>query len=231
VSEARLVVVLDATSGAPAHGSVVNSSFSTTGQPGVMAFASSRDELFVRQREGGTLVFAGDDVRNHPARATPRVLPTPPGRGIALADNERVLLTPQPTGGPGGLWIFDLERSLETPGTGSTFVPTGEMPFGIAAHPTAPIAYVSCFRAQTLEFRDARTGEYWSGGLNGSVVSLPSAARSMVVDPMTDTLYVSCFDANLVVALDARTGDRRSPDSWATAAGPRGMAIIERQIH
>jgi DNA-binding beta-propeller fold protein YncE len=231
VSDSRYVVVLDATTGAPAHGTLTDSSLPTIDQPGVMAFSSTRDELFVRQRGGGTLVFAGNDARSRPDRAEPRLLPTPPGRGIALADDERVLLAPQPFGEPQGLWIYDVEQSLASTDTAAAFVRTGEMPFGIAAHPKAPIAYVSCFRPPTLELRDARTGDYWTGSADGSVVTLPSAARAMVVDPVTDTMYVSCFDANVVLALDARTGAHRSPDSWATASGPRGMAVIERQIH
>ena len=226
-SDSRHVVVLDAMSGAPAHGTLTESAFATEDQPGVMAFASTRDELFARQRGGGTLVFDGADLRSTPRRARPRVIPTPSGRGIALADDERVLLAPQPFDEPQGLWIYDVEQSVGSSDPAAAFVRTGEMPFGIAAHPTAPIAYVSCFRPPTLELRDARTGAFLSGSAEQSVVPLPSAARAMVVDPATDTLYVSCFDANVVVALDARTGAPRAPGSWATAAGPRGMALID----
>ena len=121
-------------------------------------------------------MFRGADLRSDPRRARPRVVPTPPGRGIALADHERVLLAPHPVGTPEGLWIFDLDRALAVPDSDPTFVPTGEMPFGIGAHPTAPIAYVACFRPPTLEFRDARSGAFWSGSAEQSVVPLPSAA-------------------------------------------------------
>jgi hypothetical protein len=230
-SDSRHVVVLDATSGAPAHGTLSESTFTTDEQPGVMAYAPRRDALFVRQRGGGTLVFDGADLRSNPGRARPRVIPTPPGRGIALADDERVLLAPQPFDEPQGLWIYDVEHSVSSPDAAAAFVRSGEMPFGIGAHPTAPIAYVSCFRPPTLEFRDARTGAFLSGSADQSVVPLPSAARAMVVDPATDTLYVSCFDANVVVALDALSGAPRAPGSWATAAGPRGMALIDRALH
>jgi len=219
-SESRHVVVLDAVSGSPAFGTLAASTVATPDQPGVMTFAHARDELFVRQRGGGTLVFAAEQLRDDARSAAPRMLPTPPGRGIALADNEQILLTPQPFDERQGLWILDLERPLTSPDADARFVPTGEMPFGIAAHPTAPIAYVACFRPPSLEFRDARSGD------GQTVVALPSAARAMVVDPTTDTLYVSCFDANVVLALDARTGTPREPGTWPTAAGPRGMVIV-----
>jgi hypothetical protein len=225
-SESRHVVTLDAISGAPSHGSVEQSRFTTPDQPGVMVFAAARDQLLVRQRGGGTLVFDGEQLRSDPRRAEPRVLPTPPGRGLALADDQRVLLAPHPFGATEGLWIYDIDQGLASPDAVATFVPTGEMPFGIGAHPTEPLAYVACFRPPSLEFRDARTGELWTGAAVDSIIALPSAARALTVDPVTDTLYVSCFDASLVLALDARTGVRRVPGTWETAAGPRGMVIV-----
>jgi hypothetical protein len=225
VSEDRRVVVLHP-SGQPGADDVVRASVPTRNRPGVLAFSRTRDMLFVRQREGGTLVFRGEDIRRDPSRARPLVVPTPPGRGLALAADDRALVLPHPFGEPDSLCIYDLDASLAASGPHPRVVPTGAMPFGIAAHPAAPIVYVSCFQPPVLELREASTGEYVTGSAEASVVSLPSAARAMVVDPQTDTLYVSCFDASVVLALDARTGARRSPASWETAAGPRGMALI-----
>lgn len=225
VSESRRVAVLD-----PATrdvGASIVTSLSTEGQPGILAFARARDLLFVRQRGGGTLVFDGDDVRTDPPRVRPRVIPTPPGRGLALTDDERSLLVPSPFDDRVGLCVYDLDRSLAVADSEPDHVVTGQMPFGVATHPSAPIAYVSCFRPPALEFRYTGPGRATSSAAE-TVVQLPSPARAMVVDPVTDTLFASCFDASQVLALDARTGARRDPASWDAAAGPRGMVVVDQ---
>src|SRR6185436_7092371 len=114
-------------------------------------------------------------------------------------------------------------------------LPSAPVPFSIAAHPTKPIVYVSCFGTQVVEYRDARTGAYLNGSAENSSVPVGSGARNLVVDPRTDTLYVSSFDAGTVLALDAQTGipqfSSRDASTLPVGRGPRAMALLAAEAH
>lgn len=147
---------------------------------------------------------------------------------MAMSGSRKRLFAPQSLGSPDGLVAYDVETL--TPLHGSyedSVLPSGPVPFAIAAHPSREILYVASFGRNAIEYRDARTGRYLNETPEASSFPVPSGARAMCVDAATDTLFVSCFDADAVIMLDARTGQPRAGDlasaSIRVGRGPRGV--------
>ena len=230
-SESRSVTVFNAETGEYAFGSLERSAFDVDGQPGVMAFNESQGILYVRMREGAVIMLRADSMAPLRGSLEASTFQTGRGRGIALSPDRKVLYIPEALGDADGFALYDALSGEPLFGSRENSVfATGAVPFAVAAHPTKPIVYLSCFGPQVVELRDGRTGDYLLGSPESSSVPVGSGARAMIVDPRDDTLYVSCYDESSLIMLDASTGAPRFGDRQAstrtTLRGPRGMSLL-----
>ncbi|MEE9286189.1 MAG: hypothetical protein V3V35_10750 [Dehalococcoidia bacterium] len=230
-SESRSVTVFNAETGDYAFGSLERSAFRVPGQPGVMALHGQAGILYVRLREGAVVMLDAESMAPARGELAASTFSTGRGRGIALSHDQQVLYIPEALGKADGFALYDAESGEPLFGRReSSVLPTAPVPFAVAAHPTKPIVYLSCFGDQVVELRDGRTGEYLFGSAESSSVAVGSGARAMAVDPRDETLYVSCYDENSVLMFDAATGAARFGDGHAsvrkTGRGPRGMSLL-----
>jgi hypothetical protein len=229
-SESRTLSVLDPRDGRFAFGSHERSTFALPGQPGVMALQREAGLLHVRLREGAVVMLDARTLK--PARGTAEAsrFEVGRGRGLALSHDQRILYVPEALGEDDGLALLDARTGRPLLGTPErSRLPTAPTPFAVAAHPSRPIVYVSCFGTEVVELRDGETGEYLNGDAEASSVLVGPGARGILVDASTETAFVTSFDSSTLVAFDAVTGALRSVDgrrSLATGAGPRGMALL-----
>ncbi len=232
-SESQDLTVFDPSKADYAFGSREQSSVRLPGKPGTMAIDAKGEILYVRVRQGGVVMLNARSLTPWTGDLATSTFSTGGGRGIALAaDGERVFV-PEALGTAEGLGVYRAESGVPLHSTrDSSALPSGAVPFAVAAHPSRPIVYVSCFGPQRIEFRDARSGEYLLGSAESSSVEVGAGARAMLVDPDREVLYVSCFDEGSVIMLDATTAryrnDTRAASTVQTGSGPRGLALVPR---
>jgi len=226
--EGQSISVFDA-SGTYAFGDLERSSFAVPGHPNTLALDAERGILFARLRERAIALLDANTLRPLRGNWGRSTLPCGEGRDLALSGSRKRLFAPQSLGSSDGLVAYDVEALAPLHGSyEDSVLPTGPVPFSIAAHPARELLYVASFGRNAVEYRDARTGLYLNDTAEASSFPVPSGARSMCVDAATETLFVSCFDADAVIMLDARSGELRGGDlasaSIPVGRGPRGVA-------